>query len=210
MVELAEQGVLLELRELVRLGDLGEIGRANRPDLLGLLEQEPDVLDDEDVVDVDLSHAFGGYAARTDESLLSRVCRPLSRGLREIPGREVEPFASWPARSAAVTLVAMEPLAGIPLVALAVVVLAATSWAALTTERRIAWSSTAAFLWAGAACFTILALAGAQPVAMVVLGWTLIVGGLLTATLALAGPRAYAGLARVTRPRAPIAATHAR
>ena len=151
-------------------------------------------------------------------------------GLREIRrigdaarGREVSQLSHDRARSAGVTLGEMEPLAGIPLVALAVVVLAATACADLTTERRLAWSSTAAFLWAGAACFTILALAGAQPVAMVVLGWTLVVGGLLTAFLALAGPRVYAGLARRTAPsdgnrgstsvaptRGPVAVTHAR
>ena len=60
LVELPQNGVLLELRELVGLGDLGEVGRAHTPDLLGLLEQLPDVLDEEDVVDVDLGHARGG------------------------------------------------------------------------------------------------------------------------------------------------------
>ena len=60
LVELPQNGVLLELRELVELGDLGEVGRAHTPDLLGLLEQLPDVLDQEDVVDVDLGHAREG------------------------------------------------------------------------------------------------------------------------------------------------------
>ena len=62
LVELAQEGVLLELGQLVRLGDLGEIGRADGPDLLGLLEQLPDVLDQEDVLDVDLGHARRGDA----------------------------------------------------------------------------------------------------------------------------------------------------
>ena len=39
LVELAEQCLLLELGQLERLGDLREIGRSDRPDLLGLLEQ---------------------------------------------------------------------------------------------------------------------------------------------------------------------------
>ena len=99
----------------------------------------------------------------------------------------------------------MTPLAGVPLVALAVVVLAATTWAALATDRRVAWFSTAALLWAGAACFAILALADAEPFSLVVLGWTLIVGGLVTASLALARPRAY-----VARRRVPAASADAR
>ena len=39
VVELAEQRILLELVQLVRLCDLREVGRADGPDLLGLLEQ---------------------------------------------------------------------------------------------------------------------------------------------------------------------------
>ena len=49
LVQLAQEGVLLELGELVRLGDLGEVGGANRAGLLGLLEQVADVLEAEDV-----------------------------------------------------------------------------------------------------------------------------------------------------------------
>ena len=45
LVELPQQRVLLELGELVRLGDLRQIGSPDGPDLLGLLEQMPDVLD---------------------------------------------------------------------------------------------------------------------------------------------------------------------
>ena len=59
LVELAQERVLLELGQLVRLGDLGEVGCADVPDLLGLLEQLPDLLDQEDVLDVDLGHARG-------------------------------------------------------------------------------------------------------------------------------------------------------
>ena len=57
LVELAQERLLLELGQLERLGDLREIGRRIGPDLLGLLEQLPDVLDDEDLVDVNLCHA---------------------------------------------------------------------------------------------------------------------------------------------------------
>ena len=95
----------------------------------------------------------------------------------------------------------MAPLAGVPLVALAVVVLAATTWAALTTDRRVAWFSTTALLWAGAVCFAILALAGAEPFALVATGWTLIVSGLLTAGFAVARPRAYVARHRALRRR---------
>ena len=59
-VELPQERVLLELGELVRLGDLGEIGHTDVPDLLRVLEQLPDLLDDEDVVDVDLGHTGRG------------------------------------------------------------------------------------------------------------------------------------------------------
>ncbi len=64
LVELAQNGVLLELRQLVDLGDLREIGRAHAPDLLGCFEQLPDVLDQEDVLDVDLGHARRGRLRR--------------------------------------------------------------------------------------------------------------------------------------------------
>jgi hypothetical protein len=83
----------------------------------------------------------------------------------------------------------VEPLVGIPLVALAVVMLAASTWAVMTTERRFAWFLTAVLLWTGGAWFTTLALVGAGPVALVVLGWTLVGAGLLTAILALAESR---------------------
>ena len=56
LVELPENGVLLELRELVRLGDLREIGRADSANLLRSFEQLADLLDQEDVIDVDLGH----------------------------------------------------------------------------------------------------------------------------------------------------------
>ena len=86
LVELTEQRLVLELGQLVGLGDLREIGRPDRPDLLGLLEQLPDVLDDEDLVDVDLGHAptVTRFDER-DEPLLSRVCGALSRGRGEMP-----------------------------------------------------------------------------------------------------------------------------
>ena len=45
LVEVAQEGVLLELRQLVQLGDLGEVGRADRARELGLLEKQSDVLD---------------------------------------------------------------------------------------------------------------------------------------------------------------------
>ncbi len=60
LVELPHQRVLLELRELVGLRHLREVRCAHAPDLLGLLQQLPNLLDDEDVVDVDLGHAAGG------------------------------------------------------------------------------------------------------------------------------------------------------
>ena len=59
-VELAQERVLLELRQLVRLRHLGEVGHADASDLLRLLEQLPDLLDEEDVVDVDLGHTRQG------------------------------------------------------------------------------------------------------------------------------------------------------
>ena len=75
LVELPQKRVLLELGELVRLGDLGEIGRADAPDLLGLLEQLPDFLDQEDVVDVDLGHARRGTQTNAVGDNLSRPAR---------------------------------------------------------------------------------------------------------------------------------------
>ena len=59
LVELAQHRILLELRELVGLRDLRQIGRADRANLLCCLEQLPDLLDEEDVLDVDLGHAAG-------------------------------------------------------------------------------------------------------------------------------------------------------
>ena len=49
--------VLLELGELVRLGDLGEVGRAHVADLLGCSSSCRMLLDEEDVFDIDLGHA---------------------------------------------------------------------------------------------------------------------------------------------------------
>ena len=72
LVELAQERVVLELGELVRLRDLGEVGRADRPDLLGLLEQLPDLLDDEDRLDVGLAHAGRGKTRDCLETL-SRI-----------------------------------------------------------------------------------------------------------------------------------------
>ena len=69
LVELAEERVLLELRQLVCLRHLGEIGRADRAGLLGLLEQLPDVLDDEDALDVGLTHAGQGDARLSADTL---------------------------------------------------------------------------------------------------------------------------------------------
>ena len=64
LIELAQNGVLFELRQLVDLRDLGEVGRAHAPNLLGCFEQLPDVLDQEDVLDVDLGHARRGRLRR--------------------------------------------------------------------------------------------------------------------------------------------------
>lgn len=85
LVELAHERVLLQLRELVRLGDLGEVGCAHAPGLLGLLEQLTDFLDDEDVVDVDLSHAGGAVDAVGE---ISRVRVAVSRGRPIFPSTE--------------------------------------------------------------------------------------------------------------------------
>ena len=59
LVELAQDGILLELGELVRLRDLGQVGRAHVADLLGGFEELPDLLDEENVLDIDLGHARG-------------------------------------------------------------------------------------------------------------------------------------------------------
>ena len=67
---------MLELGQLVRLRDLGEVGRANRPGLLGLLEQLPDLLDDEDRLDVGLAHAGAGEDARLSRDTLSHLDAP--------------------------------------------------------------------------------------------------------------------------------------
>ena len=64
LVELPQDRVLLELRELVRLGDLGEVRRTHIPHLLCSFEQLADLLDQEDVIDVDLSHARGETLGR--------------------------------------------------------------------------------------------------------------------------------------------------
>ena len=70
LVELTQQRVVLELGQLVRLGDLREICSLNGSDLLGVLEQLPDVLDCEDGFDVDL--AQGGEGPKAGVPTLSR------------------------------------------------------------------------------------------------------------------------------------------
>jgi hypothetical protein len=72
LIELAQHRVLLELRQLVHLGDLREIRGADGPDLLGLLQQLPDLLDEEYVIDVDLGHAAGEPRAVGDNLSRSR------------------------------------------------------------------------------------------------------------------------------------------
>ena len=56
LVELAQQRLVLERRELVRVHDLGDLGRADRARLLAALEQLPQLLEREDAVDVDGRH----------------------------------------------------------------------------------------------------------------------------------------------------------
>ena len=63
LVELAHERLVLEPAELVRLDDLGDVGRADRARLLARLEERPEVVLREDGFDVDGGH--GGKAEAT-------------------------------------------------------------------------------------------------------------------------------------------------
>ena len=74
LVELTEQRVVLQLGELVRVGQLRKVGRPDGAHLLGLLEKMTNLLENEDVLDVSLSHAATGNAGTVKlYSLASRA-----------------------------------------------------------------------------------------------------------------------------------------
>ena len=76
LVQLAQERVVLELGQLVDLGDLCELRGAHGSHLLGLLEQLADVLDGEDVLDVGLTQDAAGREAVAVERTLSRIRIP--------------------------------------------------------------------------------------------------------------------------------------
>jgi hypothetical protein len=79
----------------------------------------------------------------------------------------------------------------IPVVVLAVVMLAAGFWALLTTTRVQAWFATADLLWLGTASFTASALLG-TPLALLAVAWVFTFAGLLAALYAASGrPRLF-------------------
>jgi hypothetical protein len=88
----------------------------------------------------------------------------------------------------------MEPLVEIPLLVLAVTMLAAGAWAGITHTRVRAWAATAALLWLGTASFAVCAFVGSS-FTLVLLGWSLSSTGFVVALYALGVPRL-----RATRP----------
>ena len=74
----------------------------------------------------------------------------------------------------------------IPVVVLALLMLAAGFWALLTTTRVQAWFATAGLLWLGTASFTASALVGTPPVLLAV-AWAFTSAGLLVALYAATG-----------------------
>src|SRR5688500_8292343 len=64
-VELAVERVLLERVELVRLDDLAQLGRLQRPGLLRRVQQLLELVVSEELVDVDCGHCGGALAPST-------------------------------------------------------------------------------------------------------------------------------------------------
>ena len=60
LVELADEGLLLEPRELVRLDDFVHVRGSDRAGLLGGLEQDPQVVLRQQGLDVDSGHGRRG------------------------------------------------------------------------------------------------------------------------------------------------------
>jgi len=92
----------------------------------------------------------------------------------------------------------MATMVGLVLLALAICVLAAATWAAVTTRSR-AWTLTATLLWAGVASFTAYNVIGStidesgglhEPFALVPIGWMLILAGTFAAAFTVARPSA--------------------
>ncbi len=82
----------------------------------------------------------------------------------------------------------------IPLLVLAVTMLAAGAWAGITHTCVRAWAATAALLWLGTASFAVCAFVGSS-FTLVLLGWSLSSTGFVVALYALGVPRL-----RATRP----------
>jgi hypothetical protein len=80
----------------------------------------------------------------------------------------------------------MDSLVDIPVLALAVAMLAAGVWGTLTRTRVKAWFATAALLWLATASFIASAKLG-TPSALLALGWTFTAAGLLVAIHAASG-----------------------
>jgi hypothetical protein len=80
----------------------------------------------------------------------------------------------------------MDGLVDIPIVALAIAMLAAAIWASVTHTRVSAWWLTATLLWLGTASFAASALAG-SPLGLLSLGWSLTLVASLTGAYALFG-----------------------
>jgi hypothetical protein len=83
-------------------------------------------------------------------------------------------------------------LVDIPVVLLALIMLAAGVWASLTTTRVVAWITTTALLWIGTASFTASALLG-TPIVLLALGWLFTVAGLIAASYAASGHPRFLG-----------------
>ena len=87
----------------------------------------------------------------------------------------------------------------VPVVVLAVFMLAAGFWALLTTTRVQAWFATAGLLWLGTASFTASALLG-TPLGLLALAWSFTFAGLLVALYAAFGRPGPLGARAASRP----------
>src|SRR5688500_104634 len=96
-VELAVERVLLERVELVRLDDLAQLGRLQRPGLLRRVQQLLELVVAEEVVDVDGGHFWGRSRAFYRDHLASKPSCPVPNRRRS--GRkaaeEVLKLWSW-------------------------------------------------------------------------------------------------------------------
>jgi hypothetical protein len=90
-------------------------------------------------------------------------------------------------------------LVDIPVVVLAVVMLAAGFWALVATTRVKAWFITAGLLWLGTASFIASALVG-SPLALLAVAWVFTLAGLIVALYAAFGRPRLLGARAPSRP----------